>query len=133
MWTYCYGLVFYSSSRHTGRHCDSSYCGLFVVSHTFWLIIVFVIISYFIINKAVPKPYSLKTFISIFLGALSVFDWHTFISKIITLYWQRSLTWLSIFWGLVIMGIIFASNIGIAISRFESLYWKIIGIIIAIV
>ncbi|MGF1720985.1 O-antigen ligase family protein [Vibrio kyushuensis] len=105
---------------------------LFVLSQTFWLVTLFVLFSFFRIHEAIPALYSLKIPLMLSLGALSALLWHTLVSKQIKVYWHRSFTWLSIFWVLVIIGILFASSPGIAIASFKSVYWKIIVMTLAI-
>ncbi|WGV99061.1 O-antigen ligase family protein [Vibrio sp. YMD68] len=105
---------------------------LFVLSQTFWLVTLFVLFSFFRIHEAIPALYSLKIPLILSLGALSALLWHTLISRKIQVYWHRSLTWLSVFWILVVIGIVFASNIGIAVANFKSIYWKIIVMTLAI-
>ncbi|MGC9460690.1 hypothetical protein, partial [Vibrio genomosp. F10] len=105
---------------------------LFVLSQTFWLVTLFVLFSFFRIHEAIPALYSLKIPLILSLGALSALLWHTLISRKIQVYWHRSLTWLSVFWILVVVGIVFASNIGIAVANFKSIYWKIIVMTLAI-
>ncbi|MFA0569575.1 O-antigen ligase family protein [Vibrio gallaecicus] len=106
---------------------------LFVINKTFWLVIMFVVFSFFRIHEAIPVLYSLKIPLLLSLGALSALLWHALISKELKMYWHHSLTWLAIFWGLVFIGIIFASNRPIAIEQFKGIYWKIIVMTLAIV
>ncbi|MBW3697803.1 hypothetical protein EK599_19150 [Vibrio sp. T187] len=106
---------------------------LFVLNKTFWLVILFVAFSFFRIHEAVPQLYPLKIPLLLSLGALSALLWHAFVSKELKMYWHPSLTWLSIFWVLVFVGIIFASNRPEAIKEFKGIYWKIIVMTLAIV
>ncbi|MEF1229913.1 O-antigen ligase family protein, partial [Vibrio fortis] len=46
---------------------------------------------------------------------------------------HRSLSWLALFWLLVTIGLIFASNRGVAIQEFKGIYWKIMVMTLAIV
>ncbi|MEZ8823850.1 O-antigen ligase family protein [Vibrio amylolyticus] len=108
------------------------FAALFALSQTFWLVMLFVLFSFFRIHEAIPALYSLKIPLLLSLGALSALLWHTLISRTIQVYWHRSLTWLAIFWALVIIGIVFASNVGIAVANFKSIYWKIIVMTLAI-
>ncbi|MGF1844248.1 O-antigen ligase family protein [Vibrio clamense] len=106
---------------------------LFVISQTFWLVTLFVVFSFFRIHEVIPALYSLKIPLLLSLGALSALIWHTLISRELKVYWHPSLTWLAIFWGLVIVGIAFASNRGTAITTFKNTYWKIIVMTLAII
>lgn len=67
------------------------------------------------------------------LGALSALLWHALISKELKIFWHPCLNWLAIFWVLVFIGIIFASNRPIALAEFKGVYWKIMVMTLAIV
>ncbi|CDT55904.1 putative O-Antigen Polymerase [Vibrio coralliirubri] len=106
--------------------------GLFVLNKTFWLVLLFVVFSFFRIHEAVPQLYSLKIPLMLSLGALSALLWHALISKELKIFWHPCLNWLAIFWVLVFIGIIFASNRPIALAEFKGVYWKIIVMTLAI-
>ncbi|MFS1442632.1 MULTISPECIES: O-antigen ligase family protein [unclassified Vibrio] len=107
--------------------------GLFVLNKTFWLVLLFVVFSFFRIHEAIPQLYSLKIPLMLSLGALSALLWHALISKELKIFWHPCLNWLAIFWGLVFIGIIFASNRAIALAEFKGVYWKIMVMTLAIV
>ena len=107
--------------------------GLFVLNKTFWLVLLFVVFSFFRIHEAIPQLYSLKIPLMLSLGALSALLWHALISKELKIFWHPCLNWLAIFWGLVFIGIIFASNRPIALAEFKGVYWKIMVMTLAIV
>ncbi|KEY90813.1 exopolysaccharide production protein [Candidatus Photodesmus katoptron] len=106
---------------------------IFIFNQPFWLVILFIIFSFFRIHEAIPILYSLK--IPLFLSFSSLFSlfWHIFISKKIKLYWHSSLTWLAIFWGLTTIGIFTASNIELAMKMFKDIYWKIIAMTFSVI
>ncbi|CAH8188194.1 O-antigen ligase family protein [Vibrio aestuarianus] len=106
---------------------------LFVINQTFWLVTLFVVFSFFRLHEAFPILFALKIPLLLSLGALSALLWHTLISRDLKVYWHHSLTFLTIFWVLVIIGIAFASNRGEALANFKSIYWKIIVMTLAIV
>ena len=106
---------------------------LFVINKTYWLVILFVVFSFFRIHEAIPQLYAFKLPLFLSLGALSALMWHTFISKKLKTYWHRSLSWLALFWLLVTIGLVFASNRGVAIQEFKGIYWKIMVMTLAIV
>ena len=106
---------------------------LFVINKTYWLVILFVVFSFFRIHEAIPQLYAFKLPLFLSLGALSALMWHTFISKELKTYWHRSLSWLALFWLLVTIGLVFASNRGVAIQEFKGIYWKIMVMTLAIV
>ncbi|KAA8667114.1 O-antigen ligase family protein [Vibrio gigantis] len=105
---------------------------LFVINKTFWLVILFVVFSFFRIHEAIPQLYPIKIPLLLSLGALSALLWHAFISKELHTYWHRSLSWLALFWVLVTIGLVFASNRGVAIAEFKGIYWKIMIMTLAI-
>ncbi|MDG2708704.1 hypothetical protein P7M49_26850, partial [Vibrio parahaemolyticus] len=84
------------------------------------------------IHEAFPVIYNFKIPLLLSLGALAALAFHLLISRQITAFWHPSLKWLCIFWGLVIIGIIFASSRDIAITVFKNTYWKIIIMTLAI-
>ena len=106
---------------------------LFVINKTYWLVILFVVFSFFRIHEAIPQLYAFKLPLFLSLGALSALMWHTLISKELKTYWHRSLSWLALFWLLVTIGLVFASNRGVAIQEFKGIYWKIMVMTLAIV
>ena len=106
---------------------------VFVINKTYWLVILFVVFSFFRIHEAIPQLYAFKLPLLLSLGALSALMWHTLISKELKPYWHRSLSWLALFWFLVTVGLVFASNRGIAIQEFKGIYWKIMVMTLAIV
>ncbi|MCG9554461.1 O-antigen ligase family protein [Vibrio sp. Isolate31] len=107
--------------------------GLFVLNKTFWLVLLFVVFSFFRIHEAIPQLYSLKIPLMLSISALSALLWHAFISKELKIFWHPCLNWLAIFWVLVFIGITFASNRPIALAEFKGVYWKIIVMTLAIV
>ncbi|NOH24805.1 hypothetical protein F0256_16675 [Vibrio europaeus] len=105
---------------------------LFVLNQTFWLVSLFVLFSFFRIHEAIPALYSLKIPLLLSLGALSALMWHTLVSRQLQTFWHPSMTWLALFWGLVVVGVVLSSNPGIAITYFKNIYWKIIVMTLAI-
>jgi len=105
---------------------------LFVINQTFWLVSLFVMFSFFRIHEALPALYNLRIPLLLSLGSLSALFWHVLISKQLKPYWHPVLSWMSAFWVLAIVGIIFAANRGIALEYFKSIYWKIMLMSLAI-
>lgn len=105
---------------------------VFVVSGHFWFVVLFILFSFFRIHEVVPQLYSLKIPLLLSLAALGGIVWHLFISRQLVPRWHHSLAWLLLFWLLVIIGVIFASNRGIAITYFKGMYWKIIVMSLAV-
>ncbi|MDF2152155.1 O-antigen ligase family protein [Vibrio sp. CAU 1672] len=112
--------------------CFAPLAILFVLSQTFWLVTLFVVFSFFRIHEAFPVLYNFKIPLLLSLGALAALSFHFVISGQIKPYWHPAMKWLVVFWGLVILGVVFASNTGIALTAFKSIYWKIIVMSLAI-
>lgn len=104
-----------------------------VVRNLFWLILLFVIFSFFRVHEVIPALMPFKLPLLLSLGALSSIGWHLVISRQLKLYWHHSLNWLVLFWTLVTLGLIFASNRDIAWSNFSGIYWKIMVMTLATV
>ncbi|GAL34877.1 membrane protein SypL [Vibrio maritimus] len=105
---------------------------LVVLSQTFWLVTLFIVFSFFRIHEVFPVLYPLKIPLMLSAGALAALIWHTVFSQKLRLYWHPTYFWLLVFWGLVIIGIPFASNKGVAISMFTGNYVKIIIMTLAV-
>lgn len=105
---------------------------LVVLSQTFWLVTLFIVFSFFRIHEVFPVLYPLKIPLMLSAGALAALIWHTVFSQKLKLYWHPTYFWLLVFWGLVIVGIPFASNKGVAISMFTGNYVKIIIMTLAV-
>ncbi|ROV59605.1 hypothetical protein EGH82_12900 [Vibrio ponticus] len=106
--------------------------GLFVINQTFWLVSLFVIFSFFRIHEALPALYNLRIPLLLSMGSLAALMWHVLITRELKPFWHPVLSWMSAFWILVIIGIIFAANRGIAIEYFKNIYWKIMIMCLAI-
>ncbi|RDX36717.1 hypothetical protein DZA51_03730 [Vibrio campbellii] len=105
---------------------------LLVLNQTFWLVTLFVIFSFFRIHEAFPAIYNFKIPLLLSIGALGAISFHLLISRQLTVFWHPSLTWLFIFWALVIIGIVFSPGRGIAMAEFTNSYWKIIVMTLAV-
>nr|WP_228481240.1 O-antigen ligase family protein [Vibrio fluminensis] len=106
--------------------------GLFVINQTFWLVSLFVIFSFFRIHEALPALYNLRIPLLLSMGSLAALMWHVLITRELKPFWHPVLSWMSAFWILVIIGIVFAANRGIAIEYFKNIYWKIMIMCLAI-
>ena len=105
---------------------------LLVLNQTFWLVTLFVIFSFFRIHEAFPAIYNFKIPLLLSIGALGALSFHLLISRQLTVFWHPSLTWLFIFWALVIIGIVFSPGRGIAMAEFINRSWKIIVMTLAV-
>ncbi|MDP2561328.1 O-antigen ligase family protein [Psychrobium sp. 1_MG-2023] len=98
---------------------------LVVVSVPFYLVLLFVVFSFFRLHEVFPQLYSLKIPLLLSLASMAGLIWHIGFTKRIQPWWSRELTLLSIFFTLIALGVIFASNRPIAIEYFKNIYWKI--------
>lgn len=112
--------------------CVLPLAGVFVINQTFWFVSLFVLFSFFRIHEALPILYNFRLPLLLSAGALAALCFHIVISKQIKPFWHPCFGWLLAFWLLIIIGLIFASNRGIAIEYFKNVYWKIIIMTLAI-
>ena len=98
---------------------------LFVMGRPFLMVLLFVVFSFFRLHEVFPQLYSLKIPLLLSLASLSALAWHVGITRKIDIYWRTELTVISIFFVLVIIGVLLASNRPVAIAYFKNIYWKI--------
>ena len=105
---------------------------LFVLANTFFLVLLFVIFSFFRIHEVIPILYPFKIPLLLSLGCLFSLFWHVGISQKLKVYWHKDLTIAACFFALVTIGVVAASNIGIAMAYYKGVYWKIFLMMLAI-
>ncbi|WP_111978106.1 O-antigen ligase family protein [Algibacillus agarilyticus] len=98
---------------------------LFVLRYPFQMVMLFVVFSFFRLHEVFQPLYSLKIPLLLSLASLGALVWHIGLTKKIKPYWEKELTWLLVFFALVVLGVIMASNRAIAIAYFKGIYWKI--------
>jgi probable O-glycosylation ligase (exosortase A-associated) len=98
---------------------------LFVAQQPFLMVLLFVLFSFFRLHEVFPQLYNMKIPLLLSMASLSALLWHVGLTRKITVYWSRELTAVSIFFMLVMVGVILASNRPIALSYFNAIYWKI--------
>ena len=98
----------------------------------FLLCVGFVIFSFFRIHEAFPVLMPLKIPQLLALGTLAVLSWHIFITRRIRPYMTRELRIFLIFFALITVGLMFASNRPMAIAYWSGIYWKIALMTVAI-
>ena len=98
---------------------------LVVLRYPFWFILLFVIFSFFRIHEVFPQIYNFKLPLLLSLASLAALGWHVGISRKVTIYWRPELTIMTLFFFLVFVGVLLASNRPIAIEYFKGIYWKI--------
>ncbi|WP_281557261.1 O-antigen ligase family protein [Thalassomonas sp. RHCl1] len=96
-----------------------------VLALPFQVVLLFVIFSFFRLHEVFPPLYSLKIPLLLSLASLAALGWHIGISGNIRLWWRKELTCISIFFLLVFIGVLMASNRPVALTYFQGVYWKI--------
>jgi len=105
---------------------------IFVIKNPFFLVILFVIFSFFRIHEVFPQIYSLRIPLLLSAGAILSLAWHIGISRKIEIFWCRELTVASLFFAHVFVGVFLASNRPVALEYFINIYWKIMVMTFAI-
>jgi len=103
-----------------------------VLRQPFFFVLLFVIFSFFRIHEVFPQIYNFKIPLLLSLASLAALIWHVGLSGKVTIYWRPELTKISVFFVLVVIGVLLASNRPIAIEYFKGIYWKIIIMTFAI-
>jgi len=98
---------------------------LLTLNQPFLMVLLFVVFSFFRIHEAFPQLYNLKIPLLLSLASLGALIWHVGITRKLEVYWRPELTAVAIFFVLVLVGILMASNRPIAIDYFKGIYWKI--------
>ncbi|NTS76175.1 O-antigen ligase family protein [Catenovulum sp. SM1970] len=98
---------------------------LFVLRFPFQMVLLFVVFSFFRLHEVFPQLYPLKVPLLLSLASLAALIWHIGLTKKIQMFWRPELTWMTVFFVLVLIGVIMASNRPIAIAYFKGIYWKI--------
>lgn len=99
---------------------------------TFLLCVAFVIFSFFRIHEAFPvlEPFKIPQLLA--MATLAVLAWHIFITRRIQPFLTRELRVFIVFFALMTVGLMFASNRPIAIGYWTGIYWKIAVMTLAI-
>jgi len=98
----------------------------------FLLCVAFVVFSFFRIHEAFPVLMPLKIPLLLAMGTLAVLAWHIFITRRIRPFLTRELSIFLIFFALITVDLIFASNRALAIAYWTGIYWKIAVMTLAI-
>lgn len=112
--------------------CILPIAALFALQYTFFILLLFIVFSFFRLHEVFPVLYSFKIPLLLSAGALFSLFWHLCITQTISVYWSRELTLLSIFFTLVVIGVVLSSNTPIALKYFKGVYWKIMLMMFAI-
>lgn len=98
----------------------------------FLLCLVFVIFSFFRIHEAFPALGPLRIPQLMAAPTMAILAWRLFGTRAVKPYWSRELTALSVFFGLVTVGILFAVDKPTALTYWTSTYVKIYAMVLVI-
>ncbi|WDE02998.1 O-antigen ligase family protein [Thalassomonas viridans] len=98
---------------------------ILVLALPFQVVLLFVIFSFFRLHEVFPALYSLKIPLLLSLASLAALSWHIAISGKIRPWWRKELTCIGLFFLLVLIGVLLASNRPVALAYFQGVYWKI--------
>jgi len=105
---------------------------IFVLKRPFLIVLLFVLFSFFRLHEVFPQLYVLRIPLLLSVASLGALLWHVGLTRKIKIYWTPELTRTSVFFIIVIMSIILASNRPLALNYFTGIYWKIIVMTFAI-
>lgn len=104
---------------------------LIVLKMPFYFVLGFVLFSFFRLHEVFPQLYPLRIPQLLALGSLASLAWSLW-SGSIKPYWTRELGTFSIFFILISIGVLFATNRGEAMSSYTGTYVKIAIMVVAI-
>ncbi len=97
-----------------------------VVRFSFYVVIGFVVFSFFRIHEVFPMIEPLKFPMMLALGSLLVISIRLTITRNLHPYWSKQFTYLMLFFILVTLAIPFSANVGVATTAWTGVYSKII-------
>jgi len=97
-----------------------------VVHYSFYVVIGFVVFSFFRIHEVFPMIEPLKIPLMLALASLFVIFIRLTITKNLTPYWSKQFTYLMLFFLLITIAIPFSANVGVASTAWSGVYSKII-------
>ncbi len=98
---------------------------LIVLNKPFLMVLLFVVFSFFRLHEVFPQLYTLKIPLILSLASLGTLVWHVGLTRKVKIYWRPELTLMLIFYLLVAIGVLLASNRPLAIAYFTNTYAKI--------
>jgi len=97
-----------------------------LVRYSFYVVIGFVVFSFFRIHEVFPMVEPLKIPLMLALGSLFVIFIRLTITRNLFPYWSVQFTYLILFFLLISIGIPFSTNVGVAMTAWSGTYSKII-------
>lgn len=98
----------------------------------FLVCLAFIIFSFFRIHEAFPVLTPLRIPQALAISAILALAWHFFATRKIQPFWTRELSWFALFFALVTIGVVFASNRGVAMSAWSDTFVKMAIMVLAI-
>ncbi|SGY89510.1 O-antigen ligase family protein [Moritella viscosa] len=105
---------------------------MLLLKFPFYIVITFVIFSYFRIHEAFPVMIPLRIPLAFSLMSFFVLGWHIYLTNSIKVYWSMELTFVCLFLGWATFGIAFAYNRQAAFALFSDVIIKVWVMTIAI-
>ncbi len=98
---------------------------LIVLEYPFFMVLLFVIFSFFRIHEVIPQLYNFKIPLLLSLASIASMSWNVFFKKRFSLWWRPEFTSLMTFYVLVSIGVVMASNLPVAMGYYLNIYVKI--------
>jgi probable O-glycosylation ligase (exosortase A-associated) len=98
---------------------------LLTLNQPFLMVLLFVVFSFFRIHEVFPQIYNFKIPLLLSMASLGALIWHVGVTRKVEVYWRPELTAITVFFVLVIIGIVMSGNRPIAMEYFKNIYWKI--------
>ncbi len=98
----------------------------------FLMVLLFVLFSFFRLHEAYPQLYPLRIPQLLALASIASLAWHLWVTCKMQIYWRRELSLLSLFALLCAVGVLLASNRGVAQAYFNGVFSKIYIMTLAI-
>lgn len=98
---------------------------LIMLHFPFFMVLLFVIFSFFRIHEVIPQLYNFKIPLLLSLASFVSMGWNVFFTKRFSLWWRPEFTALATFYVLVTIGVVMASNLPVAMGYFINIYVKI--------
>jgi len=105
---------------------------VFVLKYPYFMVLLFVLFSFFRLHEVFPQLYTLRIPLLLSLASLGALVWHVGFTRQVEAYWSPEFLRAGIFFMLVILSIVMATNRPLALSYFTSTYWKIMVMAFAI-
>lgn len=96
-----------------------------VLKWPFGMVLGFVLLSFFRLHELYPPLMALRLPQLFALAAIASMAWHLFVIRKLQMYWNSDFNWLLAFFALCAVGVVLASNRGVAMAYFNGVFSKI--------